>query len=99
MAVLLAVLTALEVLGFAGALLYFLHRIVTALEKIGGPPTSSLAKIAFGVQAIEQQSSHLAPEVTQLNTGLTILGEKLGVVDGHLKTVAAALTNGGEEKA
>jgi hypothetical protein len=96
MAILLAVLTALEVLGFAGALLYFLHRIVTALEKIGGAPTSSLAKIAFGVQAIEQQTSHLAPEVTQLNAGLTLLGEKLGVVDGHLKTVATALTNEGE---
>ena len=99
MPVVLAILTALEVLGFAGALLYFLHRIVNALERIGGTPTSSLAKIAFGVRAIEQETSHLAPEVTQLNGGLTLLGEKLGVVDGRLKTVAETLTGRGEERA
>jgi len=94
-AVILAVLSALEVLAFAGALLYFLHRIVTALEKIGGAPDSSLARIAFGVRAIERETSHLAPEVMQLNAGLTILGGKLGVVDEHLTAVTTALTGGG----
>jgi hypothetical protein len=94
MAVLLAVLSALEILTFVGALVAYLARITRALEAIGGKADSSLAKLAFGLRAIEKETSHLAPQVTQLNAGLTSLGGKLGVVDDRLQTVAEALTDG-----
>ncbi len=87
----LTILSALEVLAFVGALVVMLGRIVSALERIGGSPTSSLAKVGFGVRAIEKETSHLAPQVTRLNEGLTSLGAKLGVVDAHLGAVARAL--------
>lgn len=87
----LTLLSALEVLAFVGVLVRFLHRIVADLESIGGAPDSYLAKIRFGVRAIERETSHLAPQVTQLNQGLTTLADKLGVVDGHLGTVVRTL--------
>lgn len=90
----LTLLSALQVLAFVGALVAFLGRIVKTLESIGGSPTSYLAKISFGVRAIEKETSHLAPQVTQLNEGLTTLGDKLGVVNNHLMTVAQTLSQG-----
>jgi len=92
----LTILTALEVLAFVCALIAFLGRIVTQLERIGGSPSSSLAKVSFGVRAIEKETSHLAPQVTELNQGLTTLAGKLGVVDTHLGAVARRLGGGGE---
>ncbi|HET7079038.1 MAG TPA: hypothetical protein VFM49_16505 [Chloroflexia bacterium] len=94
MALLLTILSALEVLTFVGALVAFLARITKALEAIGGKADSSLAKLAFGLRAIEKETSHLAPQVTQLNAGLTSLGGKLALVDGHLQAVAETLTGG-----
>lgn len=94
MTVRLTILSALEVLAFVGALIAFLGRIVSALERIGGSPSSSLAKVSFGVRAIEKETSHLAPQVTQLNQGLIALGGKLMVVDTHLGTVAKHLRGG-----
>ncbi len=94
MAVRLTILSALEVLAFVGALIAFLGRIVSALERIGGSPTSSLAKVSFGVRAIEKETSHLALQVTQLNQGLIALGGKLTVVDAHLGTIAERLSGG-----
>ncbi len=91
MIVRLTILTALEALAFVGALVAFLKRIVSTLESIGGSPTSYLAKVSFGVRAIEKETSHLALQVTQLNQGLTALAGKLGVVDRHLETVAKRL--------
>ena len=96
MIVRLTILTALEVLAFVGALIAFLARIVAQLERIGGSPSSSLAKVSFGVRAIEKETSHLAPQVTELNQGLTTLAGKLGVVDTHLGAVARRLGGGGE---
>jgi len=92
----LTILSALEVLAFAGALVYFLSRIVRALESIGGSPNSYLARLGYGVRAIDKETSYLAPQVTQLNAGLTTLADNLGVVDGHLASVAGALTKGKE---
>jgi len=72
----------------------YLRRIAANLESIGGSPTSYLAKISFGVRAIEKETSHLAPQVTQLNAGLVTLGDKLAVVDSHLAAVAGKLGRG-----
>lgn len=87
----LTVLTATQILALVGALAYFVWRVVNALEKIGGRADSSLAKLRLGVRAIETESSHLAPQVIQLNQGLTLLAEKLTAVDGQLKAVADTL--------
>lgn len=88
----LTLLTALQVLVLVGALVTFLERIVTSLEQIGGAPGSFLGKVNFGVRAIEKETSHLAPQVIQLNEGLTTLAGKLEAVDGHLGAVARRLT-------
>lgn len=97
MRVRLTILSALEVLAFAGALVYFLVRIVKALESIGGSANSYLARLGYGVRAIDKETSYLAPQVTQLNAGLTTLAGNLGVVDGHLASVAQTLSKGKEE--
>ena len=94
MTIRLTILSALQVLAFVGALIAFLERVVSTLERIGGSPTSSLAKVSFGVRAIEKETSHLAPQVTQLNQGLIALGGKLELVDAHLGTVAGTLAKG-----
>lgn len=96
MRVRLTILSALEVLAFAGALVLFLGRIVNALSSIGGSANSYLARLGYGIRAIEKETSYLAPQVTQLNVGLTTLAGNLGVVDGHLKSVAQALSKGKE---
>ncbi|CAN5204287.1 hypothetical protein BH24ACT16_BH24ACT16_17060 [soil metagenome] len=97
MAVLLTALSALAVVVLFGALVFYLIKIIQALESIGGSPagyssrSSYLSKIAFGVRAIEQQTGHLGPEVTRLNEGLTQAAEGLTSIDGHLeRTVEAA---------
>ncbi len=102
MIVLLTILSVLAVLALFGTLAYFLNQIIRALESIGGQPhgyssrSSYLGKIAFGVRAIEQETSHLGPEVTQLNAGLTQAGEGLRSIDGHLvRTIEAVVRQGG----
>ena len=92
----LAILSALEVLAFAGALIYFLRRISATLMRIGGRPDSYLAKISFGVRAIEKETSHLTPQATQLNSGLAALAAALGGVNERLGSVAQSLTGGQE---
>lgn len=102
MIVLLMMLSVLLVLVLFGALVFYLNQIIRALESIGGEPhgyssrSSYLGKIAFGVRAIEQETSHLGPEVTQLNAGLTKVGEGLRSIDSHLvRTIDAVGRQGG----
>lgn len=92
----LTILSVLVVLALFGALVYYLIQIIQALEEIGGEPNaysseaSDLAKIAFGVRAIEQQTSHLGPEVTRLNASLGEVNDGLRSIDGHLtRTIEA----------
>jgi len=94
---LLMVLTVVAVLLLVGVLVYFLTRIIAALESIGGEPvgygwrSSSLGKIAFGVRAIETQTGHLGPEVTKLNAGLKAAADGLISIDGHLERTIEAV--------
>ncbi len=87
---LLTFVTALAVLALVAVLVLFLTRIVATLDSISGEPSgyssrqSYVGKIAFGVRAIEMQTSHLGPEVTQLNTGLSAAADGLASIDGHL---------------
>jgi predicted PurR-regulated permease PerM len=82
--VLLTLLTALLVLVFFGVLAYALVKISSTLKSIGGTPTSYLAKLRLGLRAIEKETSHLAPQVTQINGGLKQIAGGLASVDKHL---------------
>ncbi len=82
--VLLTSLSALLVLAFLGVLAYALVRIGTVLRSIGGAPTSFLAKLRLGLRAIEKETSHLTPQVLEVNAGLTAIGAGLASVDHHL---------------
>ena len=83
--VLLTVLTIGLVLVLVGVLVVSLRLIIAELERIGGDPDSVLAKIRWGVRAIERQTEALGPEVGRLNDGL-------GQLDGGLAEVAAHLS-------
>lgn len=91
MVVLLTLLSALLVLVFFGVLAYALVKISAALESIGGKPTSYLAKLRMGLRAIEKETSHLAPQVTKINAGLTQIASGLASVDKHLVGTIAAV--------
>ena len=97
MILLLTVLSALAVVVLFAALVFYLVRIIEALDSIGGETPSEyshrssyLSKIAFGVRAIERQTDHLGPEVTRLNESLSQAAQGLGSIDGHLaRTIEA----------
>ena len=95
MILLLTLLTALAVLALVAALVIYLIRIIRVLERIGGTPTSLLAKIRLGVRAIEQETAALAPEATRLNQGLTAIAGGLRAVDDRLAATVAAVTRQG----
>jgi len=84
MAVLLTLLSILAVVLLVGALVFFLVRIISVLDRVGGTPTSYLAKIRMGVRAIEVETGHLPVQATALN-------EQLGQIAGGLAAVDAAL--------
>ncbi len=93
---LLTSLSALLVLVFFGVLAYALVKIGSMLRSIGGTPTSYLAKLRLGLRAIEKETSHLAPQVTKVNAGLTQIAGGLVSVDKHLiGTIAAVVKQGG----
>src|SRR5215467_6713876 len=98
MVLLLTVLTALAVLALVAALVVYLVRIIRVLERIGGTPTSLLAKIRLGVRAIEQETGALAPEVTRLNEGLTAIAGGLKAVDEHLSGTVSTVTAQGQTR-
>ena len=95
MPILLTLLTALLVLVFFIVLAYALVKISSALESIGGKPTSYLAKLRLGLRAIEKETSHLAPQVVQVNAGLTQIAGGLASVDQHLVGTIDAVTRQG----
>ena len=92
---LLTLLSALLVLVFLGVLAYGLVKISTVLESIGGKPTSYLAKLRMGLRAIEKETSHLAPQVSKVNAGLTQIAGGLVSVDKYLVGTIAAVTRQG----
>jgi hypothetical protein len=81
---LLVVLTVVEIVLFVTVLatyLVLLHRKLTAIN-------SNLARITFGIRAVETQTSTIGPSVTSLNKRLT---EAAGVL-GPLVEKAERLT-------
>ncbi len=96
MIILLTVVSALAVVALFTTVIAYLIVIVDRLERIGGTPTSFLAKITLGVRAIETQTGALAPQVIQLNDGLSTIDGGLKVIDDHL---VAAFTSVGRQGA
>ena len=91
MIILLTVLSALAIVAFFSMLIRYLVVIVDRLDRVGGSPTSFLAKIALGVRAIETQTGALAPLVIQLNDGLSTIDGGLKVIDEHLVAAFVAV--------
>lgn len=81
---LLMLLTAGAVLALVVVLVYYLIRIIAVLERIGGTPTSYLARLRLGLRAIERETAHLPERVPKLNRTLGDIADGLGVVQQHL---------------
>jgi ABC-type branched-subunit amino acid transport system permease subunit len=76
MTTLLIFLTVLEVLVLVGVLAVYLVAITRTLRRT----SKSLAKVSFGVRAIETQCAPIGPSVTKINGQLeTIAGALAGV--------------------
>jgi hypothetical protein len=88
---LMTLLTALLTLVFLGVLAVALIRLHPLLARIGGTPTSYLAKLRFGLRAIERETSHLPGQVARINEGLGDLASGLSGVEHHLAGAEAAL--------
>jgi hypothetical protein len=95
MIVLLTLLSCLAALALLGVVAVYLVRIIRALEGIGGTPTSYLAKIRFGLRAIETETGQIRPQVTALTEGLRALDGGLRSVERDLAAALANLKGGG----
>ncbi len=71
---LLIVLTVVEVLILVGALATYLILISASLTRT----SKNLAKVTFGVRAIETQCSFIGPSVTRANEQLNVIAGALG---------------------
>lgn len=60
-------LTVLEILGFVGVLGFFLNRITQQLVSVN----RTLAKITFGVRAVETQCFNIGPAADRVNANLS----------------------------
>ena len=85
-------LTILAVALLVIVLVKYLSAIINLLNSIGGKGDSYLAKLRLGLRAIESETGHLAPQVTQLNDALTKTANGLVIVNQNLEgTIDAAL--------
>ena len=93
----LAWVSAAGVAALFVALALYVRAISRELEEIGGPatrfyrPTNYLSKIRVGLRAIEVETSHIAPQVTALNTTLASIRDGLVAIEQDLAGVASAV--------
>ncbi len=92
--VLLVTLTCLAAVLLLVVVAVNVIRINRRLYAIGGTPTSWLAKIRFGLRAIETETGQLAPLVTNLNSGLGALDGGLRQVERDLSAAVTSLRGG-----
>lgn len=74
MTTVLIILTVVEVLILVGALATYLILISASLTRT----SANLAKVTFGVRAIETQCSSIGPSVTRANEQLSVIAGALG---------------------
>jgi hypothetical protein len=92
MILLLTILSAIAVVALVSVLVVYLIAIIRVLESIGGSGQSWLAKIRWGVRAIDTQTAAIAPQVTQLNAGLSAVAGGLQAIDASLaRTIQSVL--------
>lgn len=89
MRTLLIVLTVLEILLVVGALAFYLQRIARSLRA----SSANLAKVTFGVRAIETQCASIGPSVLKVNEQLATIA---GALDG-IATKAESLGSASRE--
>ena len=94
MTIVLTLLSCLAAVALLAIVAVYLILISGELAAIGGDPTSYLAKIRFGLRAIETETGLLAPQVTQLNEGLASLDTGLRSVEEELSRVVDNLNRG-----
>ena len=88
MRTLLIVLSAVEILLVISALAFYLWRIARSLRVTA----ANLAKVTFGVRAIETQCASIGPSVLKVNSQLRTIADAL---DG-IATKAERLGGAGE---
>lgn len=79
------------------ALALYVRAISRELEEIGGPatrfyrPINYLSKVRLGLRAIEVETSHIAPQVSALNSTLASIRDGLVAVERDLAGVLQAV--------
>jgi hypothetical protein len=90
MIILMTLLSLVVIAVFIAVLVAGLVKINEVLESIGGERVgysgklSDLGLITFGVRAIEQQTSHLGPALTELNQGLVRAADGMQQIENNL---------------
>ncbi|MEP7021481.1 MAG: hypothetical protein ABI808_12570 [Pseudonocardiales bacterium] len=90
MTALLVVLTILEIVIVATALVFYLLRITGSLRRT----STLLGKVSFGVRAIETQCSSIGPGVVKINDQLVGIAGALDDLAGLADARAAEATAG-----
>lgn len=78
MTALLVTLTIVEIVLVAVVLVYYLARIAASLRRT----SATLAKVSFGVRAIETQCNVIGPSVLQVNGQLAGVADALADLTG-----------------
>ena len=78
MRVLLIILTAVEIVLVVAVLAFYLRRIAQSLRAT----SANLAKVTFGVRAIETQGASIGPSVTKVNGQLRVIADALDGLAG-----------------
>ena len=84
MRTLLIVLSVVEVVLVIGVLAYYLIQISNSLTETA----RVLAKITFGVRAVETQCSTIGPNVVRINEQLTTIAGAVGGVADKAEAIA-----------
>lgn len=93
----MTLISLLVIAVFIAVLVIGLVKINEALESIGGErygykgDLHDLELIQFGVRAIERQTSHLGPTLTELNQGLNRASEGLQQIEGNIAGTVEAV--------
>ncbi len=90
--ILLSWLSTTLVLAVLLVLAVALVRIGDVLRRIGGTPTSFLAKLRVGLRAIDVETAHLEPQVTALNSGLAEVASAMQQAEAHLAAATGTST-------
>ena len=86
MRALLIVLSAVEILLVISAIAFYLWRIAVSLRVT----SANLAKVTFGVRAIETQCASIGPSVLKVNGQLRTIADALDGIAGKAEALGRA---------